>query len=290
MYDDRRRSFRALLDRLLSRVGDVAFGVTLLGVAMVAQGARAELVIGSFDLARGGRASLVDSPDLDIMLMRGVASLLLTDESFVSAPELTPEFLSTVDVLVMPSNFTSSSAVTPLSPAEQAAMFNFVVGGGSLILAMENIELSPTADVTHESFLDPFGMSITGVVPGVTLANALEPDHPIFAGDFGLFPSYETSRTGWLDELGPYARPLAESTINQEIVMAIIDRHVIAPGSGRVLITADTQLWERDINLTSNMVVYMASVPEPGTLGAGALGAWIAAAWGVRHRHLRRRA
>lgn len=237
---------------------------------------QAGLVIGSFDLARGGHGSIADSPELDIELLRGVIRLLVDDVAFTSSAELTESFLNTVDVLVLASNYTSSSAVTPLSPAEQAAMFNYVVGGGDLILAMENIELSGTADITHESFLDPFGMSITGVVPGITTANLLEPDHPIFHGEAGVFSTFELSRTGWFDELGPYARSLAESVVNQQPVMALIDRNVIAPGSGRVLITADTQIWERDINLTGNMVLYFAAVPEPDSLALGTLGGVLA--------------
>jgi len=222
----------------------------------------AGIVIGSFDEVRG-RVGSLDHPTNQ--LVRGVIGLLLEGESFRSSSELTPQFLNEVDVLALSAYYSFGQSVVPLSASEQDALFDFVRRGGNLLLTMENIDQSPIADASHESFLDPFGMSITGNLGPSELASqgiVTELGHPIFRGPLGNFSTFEMHSGGWLDDLGPHAHSLAESVVNQQPLVAVIERNALGPGSGRVVVSSDTYIWQSDINMTGNLVLYLA-VPEP---------------------------
>jgi hypothetical protein len=267
---------------------------TLLGIAP--KHSQAEMVFGGFDFSRGGFGSLAESPELELELLRGVIRIVIDDEVFTSSPTLTPAYLDTVDVLVLSSiyaGYSPTQVVTPLSADEQAALFNYVLGGGHVLLAVEDDLFDVNADLTHESFLDPFGISATGQIQGspytlYSTGRATDLTHPIFHGPLGdFFDPFEMHAAGWLDHLGPYARPIAESDVNHFPVLAVIDRNAIAPGSGKVVIGTDTHLWMSDINMVGNLALYFAT-PEPTGISIAAFGGALLLGEALRRRRANR--
>jgi hypothetical protein len=195
------------------------------------------VVIGGFDLSRGGVGSLSDAPEN--APFRDLIEVIAPSAVFTSTSELTPAYLSTIDVLLLAANTGSTTTISPLSAAEQTAMFNFVAGGGNLgVLTEREPQGGPGGDASRESLLDPFGMDTSGdyLAPAATFTN---PNHPVADGPFGAITQFAIDAAGGYTDLGPYATALATEDFTDVPVLAVIERNVIAPGSGRALFLAD---------------------------------------------------
>ena len=235
----------------------------LVGFADRAQGS---LVVGSFDVARGGFDSLADAPEQ--AAARAGIQAIHPDVVFASTSVLTSSFLSNVDVLTLGGQTSQITAVTPLSAAEQTALFDFVLTGGNLAIFTDNEELDPSiGDASRASLLDPFGLQTTGLslVPSATVT---DPQHPIVEGPFGTLAQISIHRSGWYTDLGPYAHAIATENAFGLPMLAAIEYGEIAAGSGRAVFISDSNVFDQGFAsspiLFGNLVAYL--VPEPDYL------------------------
>ncbi len=125
------------------------------------QPAAASVIVGGWDLARGGVESMRDAPEF--AAARAGIQLNSPGAIFTATNELTDAYLSTINVLVIGAQNSNSTVTTPLSASEQAALFNFVVAGGNVgIITEREPQGGPSGDATRESMIDPFGMDTEG--------------------------------------------------------------------------------------------------------------------------------
>lgn len=205
---------------------------------------------------------------------------------FIGTPTLTPEFLATVDMLLLNTARSFGDAVSPLTVDESDALLDFIKSGkGAIIVADGSFSSGSEA----QSFVDPFGAHLTssdfGSPSPSSFINPLS--HPISNGPFGLITNYLTDRdffqgafpaaTGVFEDLGPYAIPLGQVDASGETSIAYIPENGLMPGSGRVAFftDADTALGslENDDGLFLNAIAYAAvPVPEPHSLALAGIG------------------
>jgi hypothetical protein len=225
--------------------------------------ARATYVIGSWDLSRGGFDSLADAPEQ--ATQRTLIQLYRSDVSFTSTPVLTDAYLATVKTFVLGGQSSSSTAVAPLSAAEQAALFNFVSAGGELLVATWNGNFDgATGDASRASIYAPFGMATDGQVSGFSAAVDLA--HPIVNGPFGTLTSFALDRGGWYTDLGPYAQAVFVEPSALNPMLATIDFGGISATSGRAVFVADANAFSSAL-LSGNVLAYLVPVPEPDWTG-----------------------
>jgi hypothetical protein len=244
----------------------------------------AAIVVGSFDVPRGGFDSLADAPEQADA--RAGIQLIRPDATFSSTNTLTGAYLSSVDVFILGGQTGINTAVSPLSAAEQSALVNFVLDGGNLAIFTENEEQDPiNGAASRASFLSPFGLATSGLslAPSATVVN---PSHPIADGPFGTLTEIDTFRSGWYTDLGPYAHPIANENQFGMTMLATIEYGVMGPTSGRVAFIADSSVFDPGMAsgplLFANLTAYL--VPEPGGVVLGAIGAACLAAFGIRRR------
>ncbi len=212
----------------------------LLTLAACTAPAAGDLVIGSFDVARGGCASLVGGSCFDEMraaILSGFPGTVM-----VAAPVLTPQFLAGVDVVVLSSATGGTSAITPLSAAEQSALASFVRNGGSAILLTDNDTFAgPASDPANQSLVDWLGIDVVGTgAPWPQTATVAAPAaSPITSGPFGTVTTWNVGWTGWFGSLPASAISLA--TVNQTGLAGLVTvpRHTLAACSGLVVVSAD---------------------------------------------------
>ncbi len=238
---------------------------SLIFALLVAQPARA-LVVGGFDLSRGGIASIEGGSFY--AGLRGAIQGAFPGVQISGAPVLGSAYLATLDVLMIASARDATAAIVPLSTVEQAAVLAFVQAGGAAIIVTDNDSFSATADLANESLLDPFGLDATGttVVPTVTVTNPSI--HPVTNGPFGLVSSYSTVVPGWLDGLG-IASVLATLDANSQPTLAVIDAGALGSGSGPVVFLSDS-VFDNDLILNSIALV-QSKVPVLNPVGLVAL-------------------
>ena len=262
------------------RLAIIALIVLLSGASR----AQSALVIGSFDVPRGGIDSLADAPQQ--AQARAFIQSYRPDVSFQSTGTLTPGFLAGVNVLVIGDQTGLITAITPLSPSEQTAMANFVMAGGNVAIFTDNQQLDPAiGDASRASLLSPFGLQTTGVslAPSATV---IDPTHPIADGPFGTLTQISLSHSGWFSDLGPYAHAVANENAFNMPMLAAIERGAISPTSGRVVFVADSNVFDPPFAsgpvLLGNLTAYL--VPEPASLVQMALGLGVLVFAGARHR------
>lgn len=253
----------------------------LLGANQSACGA---VVVGTFDVSRGGISSL-DGGELT-NLVRG-ALLANFDATITSSAQLSTEFLSSVDMLVLCSSYSTSDGVVPLSAAEQAALLGFVLSGGRAAIVVEAVGGVNSA----QSFLSPFDMVIDDQTLAVDTLLIETPSHLVLNGPFGAPAPLVVTVAGWLSDVGPYATVLASMEATGLPVIAAIEANVLGPGSGRVVVMTDASPFADDMDfsigepLFLNMMNYLITpVPEPTSGLLMGMAALVLAGWGYRHR------
>ena len=167
---------------------------------------------------------------------RGIATGF-PSATITASSSLDPAYLSTINVLVISSAYLgANAAIAPLSAAEQTALVNFILGGGSAILVSDN-DLAYKA--ASNSFNNPFGVDVTGTLAGVVTGTVTNPSHPVTNGPFGAPTVFTAVYAGYFESLGVNATSLATFDANGQPGVAVIDRNVLAPGSGSVVFFSD---------------------------------------------------
>ena len=270
------------------RVRKLLVLAALLGPCLVARWSQAAPVIGGWDFARGGVSSVKDSPALGTL--RTLIQNVAPGTTLTTTNTLTPAYLATVDSMFLSAPTDTDTVTTPLSAAEQTALFDFVSAGGTLAIVVENELVGPgtDGDITFESYLDPFGLDVTGR-SNATTATVIDAAHLVTNGPYGSFAQFATSFSGWFDNLGPYAHALATDDDSGLPVLAVIEQGAISPTSGRVWLIADghqaidPSILNAEILLQNGM--YYLLVPEPASgVYAGMLMAVATVASGRRWR------
>lgn len=232
--------------------------------------ARASFIVGGFDAARGGFESL--APGEDSALATDIASAY-PGTTFQFSNTLTPTFLSDVNVVILGVATTDSSAITPLSAAEQTALYDFVLGGGTALLFTDNSTFSASAPATNASFTAPFGVTAAGTLGGAVDAPILNPAGPL-TGPFTPVTEFATNFPGYYTDTGG-GTTLAEFSGNPaEAAIDYFPVNFFGPGSGAVVLFSDSDamvagdaLTSTNLNLMLNAFDYTGTAsPEPGTL------------------------
>jgi hypothetical protein len=230
---------------------------------------------GTFNFSRAGATNFLDGS----VTTMARASLFshFPGSTLVGTSTLTPGFLSGVDVLVIAS-VQNGGGISPLTVAEQNALFSFVSNGGSAMIISEGYTPSLAA---AKSMVLPFGMQIEDDgVTGLQPSTIEVPSHPIFNGPFGVQTYMAAYGSGIFTNLGPYATSLATMDVNGLPIIAGIESNQIAPGSGRVLFFADATPFADpsiDGGFEQAEVMYLNSiqyllVPEPSSYALAVIG------------------
>ena len=190
------------------------------------------LVVGGLDISRANVTSFPEGPGFE----EARASLVTSypQVTYTAMLTLTQPALAAVDILILSPTYDGFNPMTPLAAAEQAALLDFVAGGGCAILLPDNQDFAPA----NESLIDPFGMDITGMIWGWSTMTVLNPwATPLTGGFHGEVTSFTQGWPGGLTDLGPYAESYAANGLGQ--ALAVIEPGVIAPGSGAVMVYSD---------------------------------------------------
>ncbi len=240
----------------------------LLLTGILARPAGAGLVFGGFDTTRAGTFSLAGGSHQ--AALRADLLAARPNATFVGSTTITPAFLNGVDVLYLSSPRGTAQTVTPLTVAEQSALMNFVTAGGQAVIAVDNDSFGGAGtDLVTESFLDPFGLDVTGTLVNYQDGTLTNPAHPVINGPAGIVSGFRTLYPGWFDVLGPHAEALGTLNANGEVALAVINAGVLSPGSGGVVFASDNAPFTNLFNLLDeldNRVLASNAMllPEPG--------------------------
>jgi hypothetical protein len=196
--------------------------------------------------------------------------------TFQFANALTPSFLNGVNVVILGVATSDVSAITPLTASEQAALLNFVLGGGMALIFADNSIFDPNAPAANASLLSPFGVTVSGTLFGLVNAPILNPAGPLTA-PFTPVTQFATNYPGFFSGIG-VGTALADLSGNPS--EPAIDRFApgaLGPSSGAVVFFSDSDamvagdsLTSTNLNLVLNSFSFASGdsvVPEPSTLG-----------------------
>jgi hypothetical protein len=236
-------------------------------------------VVGGFDAARGGFESLAPGED---SALAGDISTAFAGTTFDFTNTLTTSFLNGVNVAILGVATSDSSAITPLTASEQAALLNFVLGGGTALIFADNSEFDANAAAANASLLAPFGVSVTGTLIGPVSAPILNPTGPL-TGPFTPVTMFATNFPGYFNGTGG-ASVLADlnSDPSEPAVLRFAPGQ-LGPDSGAVVFFSDSDamvagdsLSATNLNLVLNAFAMIntsdpaatpeSAIPEPSTL------------------------
>ena len=216
---------------------------TVSGNDYVPIGSGGGLVIGAFNASRGGIFSL--SNGANAAAMRTSIQSNFSGATFVGSSTLTPAFLSGVDVLWLNSVSSNSTSTPPLSAAEQGALLSFVNAGGGVLIFGEN------GAYEDESLLDPFGATTSGVLTELQTGTITNTTHVVTNGPFGTVQTIRGNYSGSITTLGS-ATSLGSWNSSGQSSVAVVDPGVLAPGSGRVVLFSDVNLYSDQLTAADN--------------------------------------
>lgn len=246
------------------------------------------LVIGGFNGDRVGIGNVADGPIVEEF--RSLVSTRWSGTKFVGTDLLSPSFLNTVDVLLI--GAPKVGGVTYLSSQEQQFLIDYIKGGGGAIIFADNDDHAgvPASDNAAETFLDPFGVDVTGHLDGPQFALSpavIDPKHPIMNGPFGAVEFITTYHGGWFNAFSAEVKMVAAHDSNGEAAVLAIARDTLGPGSGGVVFLSDADMLvdssdggyfgvQDNSTLVLNSVAYV--VPEPSVAALGLCGIAVLAA------------
>jgi hypothetical protein len=127
---------------------------------------------------------------------------------------------------------TDGQAITPLSAAEQTALLNFVLGGGTALIFADNSAFDPNAPAANASLLAPFGVTVTGTLNGLSNAPILNLSGPL-TGPFSPVTTFAANYPGYFNGTG-LGSVLAD--LNGDTTKPAVERFApgtLGAGSGR---------------------------------------------------------
>jgi len=231
-------------------LGILALAVSLVGAAVAT--AHADIVVGGFDAARGGQASFVSGGLFD--MARQACQQDFDGVTFTSSPTLTPEFLATVDILIVSAITGNDNRITALSMEERTALSSFVVAGGALLALMDNSGFAETGIATT------FGLLDTGFLGGPTLSTVVDAGSPLTNGPFGVVAGFSQAWPGFFDVIPPVCAIVAVNPLGASL--ATIDPDALGTGSGPCVFYSDNQTFIDDgeipgAEFSSNGVLFL---------------------------------
>ncbi len=200
------------------------------------------ITIGGFDDSRGGQCGLATGSFLRQLRGRLVASNFPgIDFVLTGAATLSPGYLATIDILVITSTASNTSAITPLSPEEQEAVSEFIQGGGRFLINSDNSTFGgATTEQANDSILAPVRMTAGGVTfTGKQSMQAADLSSPLVSGRFGTWSTVDANYPGTWKSTGP-ARVVGYVNGDRSApALAQLDDGALAPCSGRGVVIAD---------------------------------------------------
>lgn len=204
-----------------------------------------QFVVAGWDTARAGDGAFETGDFFDTA--RALISTNFPGATLTSVNALSDTALANVDLLVLPTGVANGNPITPLTQAEQDALFDFVSAGGAALIMPDNDSFGtgggstipdPATIAANASLIDPFGMAVTGTLPQFASAVITAPTHPVMDGPAGIVTSVSQVFPGMITNPGPFANTLAEQP-GFGVTMAEIPEDAISAGSGPVLVISD---------------------------------------------------
>ena len=197
-------------------------------------------IIGGFNSTRAGGLGVSDGSSLNSFRANLAGSLPLA--TVAGTATLTDTFFDGIDVALLSSPSSSSSAVSPLTWNEQEALQRFVLsGGGAVVLVDSDAFAGGASSAANNSFLAPFGMHVTGTDCGANATFANPSASAVTSGPFGTLSTATIVCAGWFDTLGP-ATAYGTLTTNGQPFLAVIPPGALAPGSGPVVLLSSEDI------------------------------------------------
>ncbi len=231
----------------------------------------AGFVIGGWDATRNSTYGIngAGSTELNADLAANFPTATIT-----STGTLTSSYLSTINILIISDGTGNTTATTALSAAEQTALLNFVRGGGSAIITVDNDTFQSGVSAINNSYISPFGLHVTGTLNTSQFATATSTVGPILNGPFGLVSTLYSNYPGYFDSLGSFGTSLANLNANNIPLIAEITPGSLGVGSGGVLFASDNLLGDGSFNQSDNTRLFNnaiaafapSAVPEPTSL------------------------
>ncbi|MEI7731986.1 MAG: Ig-like domain-containing protein [Verrucomicrobiota bacterium] len=201
-------------------------------------------VIGGFNSTRGGDVSLKDgSLTADL---RNAVTNTFPQVSLMAAGTLTRDYLQSLSAIFLASPSGMSSAITPLTAAEQSELRLFVEHGGVAILLVDNElfgGIGPS-DLANESLVNAFGFTVAGLdynsASQVIFANPAA--SPLTKGPYGNFSSFASYYPGWFDTVSPDAVVLGRLKVNNQPAVAVIHPKVLSAFSAPAFFFSDSSV------------------------------------------------
>lgn len=246
-----------------------------LGVVGAASPAAIAQTVGGFSAARGGLYAFESGANVSV----GRSAILANypGTALTSSDTLTPAFLSSLDVLIIATATSGGSAITPLSPAEQTALLDFILSGGRAVLITDNSTFNGGAPAANTSFVSPFGIAAAGTLSGTQLATMVPGSNPFNDGPYGTVNTLTTGFPGWYSNVGT-TTVIARHNANNEPAFLAADQDLYGVGSGRMVFVSDTGLLDNALNQTLLLNTFdWVLVPSPSALSMLALGGLMAA-------------
>lgn len=211
------------------------------------------ITIGGLDAARCGPGALdgIYLEALQTTTRRYLGGIVGNTILLRTSPRLTPEFLASIDLLIL-SNVrdTSRPMELDLDADEQDALFTAVENGLDAFLLAEGYFLHGLFQASAQALFEPLGVTFVAGKEDVGRRDfddghltESDPPHPAGHGPFEPLAPFRTKNSGWFEDLGPYAIGLATLGFSGEVSLAAIDEGAIGPGSGRVVLAADANPW-----------------------------------------------
>jgi hypothetical protein len=137
-------------------------GVAGVGTVMLAGQVSAGPIVACFDTVRGGVCSI--SSGFGMTELRAAILAAFPATTFRPLGVLTGAGLQGADVVVLVvTRDGSSSAITPLTEAEQAALVGFVAAGGGAVVFVDNDSFAGLGTAAaNQSLVSPFGVTVAG--------------------------------------------------------------------------------------------------------------------------------
>ncbi len=219
------------------------------------------LRVAGFSELRGGFSSVRSGALSEAMnLLRDTYGYVWRDTASTLSSSL---FDPDVDVALLGTGKSNTSAITALGSAEQTALHDYVANGGCAILLPDNDSFGGAGtDAVNESLIDPFGLDITGTLNNQRTATT-SGSLTVVSGVGSFLQNYP----GWFDGTGA-GTPFASNDGGTAALE--IEPGMIGAGSGPVFAFSDVNQffggnYAGKIGNASNRTLLVNSVAACGT-------------------------